>query len=47
VNDADVVADASAIIALLVGEPFTRFDPVSLLWPSMSGRHAPPRNSGL
>jgi ribonuclease VapC len=27
VNDADIVVDASAVIALLVGEPFTRFDP--------------------
>ena len=26
-NDADIVVDASAVIALLVGEPFTRFDP--------------------
>jgi ribonuclease VapC len=30
VNDADIVADASAIIALLVGEPITRFDPERL-----------------
>src|SRR6266446_6916846 len=30
VNDADIVADASAVIALLVGEPFTRFDPLRL-----------------
>ncbi|MGH6681721.1 MAG: type II toxin-antitoxin system VapC family toxin, partial [Bradyrhizobium sp.] len=30
VNDGDIVADASAIIALLVGEPFTRFDPQRL-----------------
>ena len=29
-NDADIVADASAVIALLVGEPFTRFDPLRL-----------------
>jgi ribonuclease VapC len=27
VNDADIVVDASAVIALLVGEPFTLFDP--------------------
>jgi len=26
VNESDIVADASAVIALLVGEPFTRFD---------------------
>jgi ribonuclease VapC len=26
VNDADLVVDASAVIAFLVGEPFTRFD---------------------
>jgi ribonuclease VapC len=26
VNDVDLVVDASAVIALLVGEPFTRFD---------------------
>jgi ribonuclease VapC len=26
VNDGDLVVDASAIIAFLVGEPFTRFD---------------------
>jgi len=30
VNDADIVVDASAVIALLVGEPFTRFDPLHL-----------------
>jgi PIN domain nuclease of toxin-antitoxin system len=30
VNDANIVADASAVIALLVGEPFTRFDPLRL-----------------
>jgi len=30
VNDADIVADASAVIALLVGERFTRFDPLRL-----------------
>jgi ribonuclease VapC len=29
-NDAEIVADASAVIALLVGEPFTRFDPLRL-----------------
>jgi len=27
VNDGDIVADASAVLALLIGEPFTRFDP--------------------
>jgi PIN domain nuclease of toxin-antitoxin system len=30
VNDADIVVDASAGSALLVGEPFTRFDPLRL-----------------
>jgi ribonuclease VapC len=30
VNDADIVADASAVVALLVGEPFTRFDALRL-----------------
>jgi len=30
VNDADIVVDASAVIALLVGEPFTSFDPLRL-----------------
>jgi ribonuclease VapC len=30
VNDADLVVDASAVIAFLVGEPFTRFDPEKL-----------------
>ena len=35
-NDADVVADASTIIALLVGEPFTHFDPVRLVNGSIS-----------
>lgn len=29
-NEDDIIADASAIIALVVGEPFTRFDPQSL-----------------
>ena len=29
-SDAAIVADASAVIALLVGEPFTRFDPLRL-----------------
>lgn len=29
-SNADIVADASAVIALLVGEPFTRFDPERL-----------------
>lgn len=35
-NDGDIVADASAIIALLVGEPFTRFDPQRLAGASVS-----------
>lgn len=35
-NDADIVADASAIIALLVGEPITRFDPERLPRSSIS-----------
>jgi hypothetical protein len=35
VNDADIVADASAVIALLVGEPFIRFDALRL--PNASG----------
>ena len=35
-NDADIVADASAVIALLVGEPFTRFDPLRLAGASIS-----------
>jgi PIN domain nuclease of toxin-antitoxin system len=30
VNDADIVADASAVIALLVGEPFIRLDVLRL-----------------
>jgi ribonuclease VapC len=30
VNDPDIVADASAVIALLAGEPFGGFDPVRL-----------------
>ena len=29
-NDADIVVDGSAVIALLVGEPFTSFDPLRL-----------------
>ena len=29
-NDPDLVIDASAVIACLVGEPFTRFDPEKL-----------------
>ena len=29
-NDGDIVVDASVVIALLVGEPFTRFDPLRL-----------------
>jgi ribonuclease VapC len=36
VNDVDIVADASAVIALLVGEPFTRFDPLQLARASIS-----------
>jgi ribonuclease VapC len=36
VNDAAVVVDASAVIALLVGEPFTRFDPLHLAGASIS-----------
>jgi ribonuclease VapC len=36
VNDDDIVADASAIIALLVGEPITRFDPTRLAGASIS-----------
>jgi ribonuclease VapC len=36
VNDSDTVADASAIIALLVGEPITRFDPERLPRSSIS-----------
>jgi ribonuclease VapC len=36
VNDADIVADASAVIALLVGEPFTRFDAQRLSSASIS-----------
>lgn len=35
-NDGDIVADASVIIALLVGEPFTRFDPQRLTGASVS-----------
>ena len=35
-NDAAVVADASAIIALLAGEPFTRFDALRLVNASIS-----------
>ena len=35
-NDDDVVVDASAIIALLVGEPITRFDPTRLAGASIS-----------
>ena len=35
-NDDDIVADASAIIALLVGEPITRFDPTRLAGASIS-----------
>jgi PIN domain nuclease of toxin-antitoxin system len=36
VNDTGIVADASAVIALLVGEPFTRFDPLHLAAASIS-----------
>jgi ribonuclease VapC len=36
VNDADIVADASAVIALLVGEPFIRFDALRLSNASIS-----------
>jgi ribonuclease VapC len=36
VNDPGIVADASAIIALLVGEPITRFDPERLPRSSLS-----------
>lgn len=35
-TDDDIVADASAIIALLVGEPITRFDPTRLAGASIS-----------
>jgi ribonuclease VapC len=36
VNDVGIVADASAVIALLIGEPFTRFDPQRLANASIS-----------
>jgi ribonuclease VapC len=36
VNNGDIVVDASAIIALLVGEPITRFDPTRLAGASIS-----------
>jgi len=36
VNSIGVVADASAVIALLVGEPFTRFEPSRLANASIS-----------
>jgi PIN domain nuclease of toxin-antitoxin system len=36
VNDSDVVADASAVIALLTGEPFTGLDPQRLANASIS-----------
>jgi ribonuclease VapC len=36
VNNLGVVADASAVIALLVGEPFTRFEPSRLAYASIS-----------
>jgi ribonuclease VapC len=36
VNSVGIVADASAIIALLVGEPFTRFEPSRLANASIS-----------
>ncbi len=35
-SDVGIVADASAIIALLVGEPFTRFEPSRLANASIS-----------
>lgn len=35
-SEADIVADASAVIALLVGEPFSRFDPLRLANASIS-----------
>ena len=35
-NDDDIVVDASAIIALLVGEPITRFDSTRLAGASLS-----------
>ncbi len=35
-NDNDIVVDASAIIALLVGEPITRVDPTRLAGASIS-----------
>jgi PIN domain nuclease of toxin-antitoxin system len=36
VNDFAIVADASAVIALLIGEPFTLFDPQRLANASIS-----------
>jgi PIN domain nuclease of toxin-antitoxin system len=36
VNNVGIVADASAVIALLVGEPFTRFEPSRLTNASIS-----------
>jgi ribonuclease VapC len=36
VNNVGIVADASAVIALLVGEPFTRFEPSRLANASIS-----------
>jgi ribonuclease VapC len=36
VNDFGIVADASAVIALLIGEPFTLFDPQRLANASIS-----------
>jgi ribonuclease VapC len=36
VNNAGIVADASAVIAVLVGEPFTRFEPSRLTNASIS-----------
>jgi PIN domain nuclease of toxin-antitoxin system len=36
VNEVGIVADASAVIALLVGEPFTRFEPSRLANASIS-----------
>lgn len=35
-NEARLVVDASAVIALLVGEPFTRFDPERIARASIS-----------
>jgi len=40
VNESDIVADASAVIALLVGEPFTRFDSERLECPVVTADRA-------